>query len=94
VDILLKGLQSGGKGTEVEHLTRIYGHKYSVSIESVDQLNGSFNKFLNEAMFLVLEEVGFAGNVRDAKAMKNKTTGSRCISDEKYQKVRTDHVRY
>ena len=46
------------------------------------------------ALFLVLEEVGFAGNVRDAKAMKNKTTGSRAITNEKYQKVRTDRVRY
>jgi hypothetical protein len=52
-------------------------------IESADVLQGQFNKFLNESSFLILHEVGFAGNVKDAKAMKTKTTGSRATTNEK-----------
>jgi hypothetical protein len=94
VDVMFKGVQGGGKGCKAEHLSRIYGHRYCLAIESVDVLQGQFNKFLNESLFLILEEVGFAGNVKDAKAMKNKTTGSRAITNEKHAKIRTDRTRY
>jgi hypothetical protein len=93
VDILLKGPQGKGKGLVVSHLENIYGSRYCLTLEDVAQMQSSFNKHLNEALFLVMEEVGFAGNKADAAKQKNKTTGSSGLTNEKYCKVRTDRKR-
>jgi hypothetical protein len=91
---LLKGPQGKGKGLIVSHLENIYGSRYCLTLEDVAQMQSSFNKHLNEALFLVMEEVGFAGNKADAAKQKNKTTGSSGLTNEKYCKVRTDRKRY
>lgn len=94
VGVLLKGKPGRGKGLISEHILQVYGLKYCFPLEDIAQLNGQFNKHLNESLFLVLEEVGFASNSRDVNKMKNKTTGIRCVTNEKFEKTQSNRMRY
>jgi hypothetical protein len=82
--VVLKSPREGSGKTTVSDVMRVLFGKHAVVITEPEQLLGKHNTHLEFASFVALEEALFAGDPRQASAMRSRITGATIRIEPKF----------